>query len=120
MASTKAVTVLFNDVTLAPATPQTSALWTLTTGYGGLLNIKVTNGATGPTLAAQAQIQASPDNSHWYNFGGALLAQLGNSIVTSWSIPIPVGVEYLQVVISGNTGQNVTVRAEGAQVTAIS
>ena len=121
MASTKVVSVLDNNVTLtAGAGDNTSTVWTLDDGYGAELYIKVTNGATGPTVAAQAQIWASPDNSNYYKFGGALIATLGNNVITSWSIPIPIGVEYLKVISGSNTGQNVVIRVEGSEVTAIS
>lgn len=120
MASTKFVTVLDNNVTLvASAADHTSDIWTIDDGYGGELYIKITNGATGPTIAAQAQIWASPDNSNYYKLGGVLISTLGNSIVTSWSIPIPIGIEYIKVVSGSNTGQNVTIRVEGSEVTAI-
>lgn len=120
MASTKVVTVLDNNVTLtAAAGDHTSDVWTIDDGYGGELHIKVTNGATGPTVAAQAQVWVSPDNSNWYKFGGALIATLGNNVVTSWSFPIPIGVKYLKVISGSNTGQNVVVRVEGSEVTAI-
>lgn len=121
MASTKIVTVLDNNVTLtASAGDHTSSVWDLADGYGGELHIKITNGATGPTVAAQAQIWVSPDNSNWYKLGGALIAQLGNAVVTSWSILVPIGIKYLEVISGSNTGQNVTIRVEGAEVTAIS
>lgn len=120
MASTKFVTVLDDNVTLvASAGDHTSSVWTIDDGYGGELYIKITNGATGPTIAAQAQIWASPDNSNYYKFGGILISTLGNSIVTSWSIPIPIGIEYIKVVSGSNTGQDVVVRIEGSEVTAI-
>lgn len=120
MASTKAVTVLDNNVTLtASAADHTSGVWTVDDGYGGQLHIKITNGATGPTVAAQAQIWVSPDNSNWYKFGGALIAQLGNAVVTSWSISIPTGVEYVEVISGSNTGQDVVIRVEGSEVTAL-
>jgi hypothetical protein len=121
MAPTKVITVLDDNVTLtASAGGHTSGIWTIDDGYGGELHIKITNGATGPTIAAQAQIWASPDNSNWYKFGGALISTLGNAIVTSWSAPIPIGVKYLKVISGSNTGQNVTIRVEGSEVTAIS
>ena len=121
MATTKVVTVLDNNVTLtAAAGDHTSSVWTLDDGYGGQLFLKVTNGATGPTVAATAQVWASPDNSNWYKLGGALGSTLGNSIVSSWSIPIPIGVEFIKVISGSNTGQDVVIRVEGSEVTAIS
>ena len=121
MAATKVVTVLDNNVTLtAGAGDHTSSVWTLDDGYGGQLYIKVTNGATGPTVAAQAQVWASSDNSNYYKFGGALVATLGNNVVSSWSIPIPIGAEYIKIISGSNTVQDVVIRVEGSEVTAIS
>lgn len=121
MSTTKVVTVLDNDVTLtAGEADHDSSAADLQDGYGALLQIKVTNGATGPTLAAQAQIQTSPDNTNWYKFGGALIATLGNGIITSWGIPIPIGVKYLKVTSGSNTGQNVTIRVSVTEVTEVS
>lgn len=120
MGTTKAVTILDNNVTLtASDANHTSSVWTVDSGYGGTLHIKVTNGATGPTVPAQAQVWLSPDNSNWYTFGSALVSQTGNSVVTSWTIPIPIGAKYLEVISGANTGQNVTIRVEGTEVTKI-
>lgn len=120
MATAKTVTVLDNNVTLtAGAANHDSSVWDLADGYGGELHIKNTNGATGPTVAMQAQVWASPDNSNWYKFGGALIATLGNGVITSWSFPIPVGVKYLYVVSGSNTGQDTVVRVEGAEIVSI-
>jgi len=121
MAATKVTTVLDNSITLtAGSGNHTSSVWDVHTGYGGTLNIKITNGATGPTVAAQSQVQVSEDNSNWYNLGGALVASVTNSAVTSWTINIPIGVQYVQVISGSNTGQNVTLRVEGSLVTALS
>jgi len=121
MSTTKVVSILDDNVTLtAAAGDHTSGIWTLDDGYGGQLHIKVTNGATGPTVAAVAQAWASPDNSNWYKLGGALGSTLGNNVVSSWSIPIPIGVEFIKVISGSNTGQDVVIRVEGSEVTAIS
>jgi hypothetical protein len=121
MASTLATTVLDNNVTLtASAGDNTSSVWTKNTGYGGTLFLKNTNGATGPTVAAQSQVWGSPDNSNWYKIGGAIAWTLGNGVISSLSIPIPASTGYVKVVSGSNTGQNTTFRSEGTQVTAIS
>lgn len=121
MATTKVVTVLDDSVTLTnSAADHTSDVWTLDDGYGSVLYIKFTNGATGPTVAASAQIWFSPDNSNWYQFGGRISGNTTNNGVESWSIEVPIGVEYVKVVSGSNTGQNVTIRVEGSEVTAVS
>jgi hypothetical protein len=121
MATTKVVTVLDNNTTLtAGAADNTSSVWTLDDGFGGELYIKITNGGTGPTVAAEFQIWFSPDNSNWYEYGGPTTAGTENSEVSSWSMQIPIGVEYVKVVSGSNTGQDVTIRVEGREVTALS
>jgi hypothetical protein len=120
MASTKVVTVLHNNVTLtAGAGNTTSSSVNLDDGYGAQLHVKLTNGATAPTVPAQTQVQVSPDDSNWYDFGGPLKGGTANSGVYSWSLDIPMGVEYVRCVSGSNTGQNVTARAELSEVTAV-
>ena len=118
MVTAKVNTVLDDNVTLvASAADHDSTVWDLQDGYGGLLLIKITNGATGPTVATQSQIKVSGDNSNWYNMGGALVSTLGNNVVTSWAINVPAGAKYLKVTSGSNTGQNVTIRIAGVEAT---
>lgn len=121
MATTKAVTAIWSGQTLtAGAADTTATAVTLDDGYGAALHIKLTNGATGPTVAAEVQIQVSADNSEWYDFGGALVGTTNNSDVVSWGgIEIPIGVEYLRLVAGSNTGQDVTVDADLSEVSAV-
>ena len=120
MATTKAVTAMENGLALAEgAGDDTGAAVTLDDGYGAQIHIKLTNGATGPTVAAQVQIQVSADNSEWYSFGGPLVGSVTNSAVSSWSVEIPIGVEYVRTVQGSNTGQNVTCDIDLSEVTAV-
>lgn len=119
MATTKVVTVLMNDVSVSAAGTATSTTLDLQDGYGAALAIKITNGATGPTETANAQVWASPDNTVFYKFGGAMQAQLGNNVVTSWTVPIPMTIKYLYVIVTGNTGQAVVARVSGTEVTEV-
>jgi hypothetical protein len=121
MASTKGLTAIWSSQTLtASAGDTTSSAVVLDDGYGAAVSIKLTNGATGPTIAAQVQIQVSQDNSEWYDFGGPLVGDTANSAVVSWGgIEVPIGVEYLRLVAGSNTGQNVTVDADISEVTAL-
>jgi hypothetical protein len=114
MAITKSGAVLHNNVTLTASSGDTTATAVdITDSDESAVYIKLTNGATGPTIAAQCQIQTSPDNSNWYNFGGPLQGGVANSGVYSWSgIRLPPGAAYVRTVSGSNTGQNVTIRAE--------
>lgn len=117
MAITKTVGSIHNNVTLTASTGDTTgSVIDLTDSDETAVYIKITNGATGPTIAAQCQIQVSPDNSNWYNFGGPLQAGIAGSGTVpfyAWAgIRLPPGVGYVRAVSGSNTGQNVTIRAE--------
>lgn len=122
MASTKATTALWSGQTLtAGAGDTTTAVLDLTNGYGGTLNIKLTNGGAGPTLPAQVQIQCSEDNfTEDYDVGDALEGLTGNAAVISWGmIVVPPGTQYLRLVAGSNTDQDVVVDADFSEVTEV-
>lgn len=121
MAATKVVTAMESGLTLsAGGGDDTGATVTIDTGYGGQISLKLTNGGTGPTVAAQIQIQVSQDNTEFYDFGGPLVGTTDNSDVSSWSIRVPMGVEYIRTVQGSNTGQAVTCDIDLTNVTALS
>ena len=122
MATTKTVTAIWSSQTLtAGAGDTTATAVNLTDGYGATVNIKLTNGGTGPTIAAQVQVELSEDNSEWYKFGGPLVGGVANNGIYSWGgIEIPMGTQYLRLVAGSNTGQNVTVDADISEVSAVS
>ena len=121
MASTKARTSIWAANTLtAGAGDETSSAVDLTDGYGASLNIKITNGATGPTLAAECQIEISADNSAWFRFGGPLVAGTVNAGGYSWGgIDIPIGGMYVCLVAGSNSAQGVTIDDDIAAVTTV-
>jgi hypothetical protein len=120
MAATKANSANSNAVTLtASAGDTTSSAVDLTTTYSASLGIKITNGATGPTVPAQVIVQVSYDNSKWYNLGGALVASTANSAVTSWVVNLPDSVQRVRTVSGSNTGQNVTLDVDVGSISAI-
>lgn len=120
MPSTKPVSILVNDVALvAGAANVTSTVGDLQDGYSGDLFIKLTNGATGPTVAAQSQPEVSPDNVNWYSLGAPLQGSTANSAVVSWSVPLPQGAKYVRTTSGSNTGQNVTLRVEMVETSAL-
>lgn len=120
MAATKVVTAMESGLTLtASAGDDTGATITIDTGYGAQIGLKLTNGGTGPTIGAQIQIQVSQDNSEFYDYGGPLVGGVANSEVSSWSVEIPIGVEYIRTVQGSNTGQDVTCDIDISNVTAV-
>ena len=91
----------------------------LTTVYAAAYLIKLTNGATGPTVPAQVQVQVSADNSNWYNHGGPLVGSTANSAVTSWVVELPPSALYARTTSGSNTGQVVSLNTEVAELTGI-
>ena len=117
MATLKDPTVLFNNVTLvAGASDVSSSSINISDSYNVGVLVKITNGATGPTIAAQFIIYISSDDSNWYALIGTFVANLGNNIVTYWCINIPIWAKYIKIVAGSNTIQNVTIRAELIEV----
>ena len=121
MASTKVVTAIWSTITLTAGAGDTaSADIDLQDGYGGTLHVKLTNGGTGPTVAAEVQVQMSGDDTEYYGYGGPLTGNTDSSGVSSWTIPVPIGTQYLRLVAGSNTGQDVVVDADVTEVTALS
>ena len=120
MASTKALTTLQN-LTIGLGTTSVSSSLDLTNGYGATVDIKITNGATGPTAACQVQLEVSENDSDFYDFGGPLLGSTSNDAVTSWGgIAIPMATQYIRTSSGSNTAQSVTLRIDASETTAIS
>ncbi len=122
MAATKARTSIWSAQSLtAGAGDTTSSAVDLSGGYGAQVDIKLTNGATGPTIPAQVQIQVAADTSGtlYVNFGQPLKGPTANSAVASWSVALPIGVNRLRLVAGSNTGQAVVVDADVSNVTGL-
>lgn len=101
----------------------------LRTAMGGLLTLKIINGATGPTAQAEGRVLVAHNNgatpaaasagSDWktiWSFGGGTTA----NAITEQSVEIGPGVMHLEVEFTGNTGQAVTVEAYLSEVTSSS
>lgn len=120
MAATKSSSSLDSAVTLtAGAGNHTSSSGDLTTSYGGILEIKLANGGTGPTIAAQSQVQISGDNSAFFDYGAPLVGSTTNSATATFSVELPIGVMYVRVVSGSNTAQNVTLDVVLQKVTGV-
>lgn len=91
----------------------------LETTYGGLLTMKITNGATAPTVQCEGRVlvahnatlpAAASAGTDWktvYTFGGGTT----NNGVTEMNYVVDTSVMALEVEFTGNTGQAVTVEA---------
>ena len=87
---------------------------------GGIITLKITNGATGPTVACSAKVMIAHDTGATPTAGAAgsdwktietFNGVTTNSAVTEKVFPFPPSVMHVQVEFTGNTGQAVTVEA---------
>lgn len=99
------------------------------TTIGGLLTVKVTNGATGPTIGAIINIlvahnggatpTAASAGTDWKTVYSLQHIITANAI-GEWDYDVPPGVMHLEVEITGNTGQAVTCEAFLSEITSVS
>lgn len=101
----------------------------LRTAMGGLLTLKITNGGTGPTAQAQANVLVAHNSGSTPTAASAgsdwkTIASFGNgtaaNTVGEWSLLIDDSVMHLEVEFTGNTGQAVTVEAYLSELTSMS
>lgn len=121
MALTKARTSLCSAQTLtAGAGDTTSAAQNISAAYGALLDITLTNGATGPTIAAQVRIQVSADTSGtlWVDLT-TFVGGTANNGVYHCAVELPIGAQAFRTISGSNTGQNVTLNADYSLVTGL-
>jgi hypothetical protein len=100
----------------------------LQTALGGIVTLKITNGATGPSVQCQARIliahnatmpAAASAGSDWktvFVVGNGT----ANNTIGEWSYQFGDEIMCLEVEFTGNTGQSVTVEAYASEVTSIS
>ncbi len=108
---------------------QTRGTADLRTAQGGMLTVKITNGATGPTVPATVNIliahnagatpTAAAAGADWKTIW-SFAASTGNSVVTEQSITIDPSVMHLEVEVTGNTGQAVTCEAFLSEISSAS
>lgn len=118
MALTKNDTTLIASASLAAGSTSRGTI-DLTSAYGGIVTMKITNGATGPTVQCEGRVlishadtlpTAASAGTDWktvWRFGGGTT----NSAVTEQSFTFGPEVRHLEVEFTGNTAQAVTVEA---------
>ena len=124
---TKTVDVLIPIGTSNAAGSTTRGTADLRTAQGGLLTVKLTNGATGPTVAATCNIlvahttgatpTASSRGADWKTIWSFAGSTSNNAIVESPPIELGPGVMHVCVEVTGNTGQAVVCEALLSEIT---
>lgn len=119
MASTHTSKTLLTSQSLAASTAVNATEWNLSTAYGGLLAVKITNGATAPTVAPTIQFyvgEATGTKRKFY----AVTGDTVNNSVTDAICELPVGTMFANVTITQGASTNaVTVEAYGQELTGI-
>lgn len=120
--NTKATAVLVAAGTSNAAGASTTiATQSLATTLGqALITALVTNGGTGPTIAATVLIQASWDGGTSWKTLRQFPTALGAGVTTSIIYEVSEAVELVGVIFTSNTAQAVTVEAQIGYITAIS
>ena len=117
---TKSVVTLIAAATSNAVSGTTRGTADLRTSIGGLLTIKITNGATGPTTQAVANILVAHNTGATPTAASAgtdwkTVYQVGNGVtantVGEWTYNVPSGAMHIEVEVTGNTGQAVTCEA---------
>lgn len=125
MALTKTARTLVAAATSNAAAGTTRGTIDLKATYGGMLTLKMTNGATAPTVQCVANVlishnailpaaaSAGADWKTMYTIGGGLVI----NGITELSIPIDSSIMNLEVEFTGNTGQAVVVESFLSELT---
>ncbi len=90
----------------------------LSTKYGALVCGKITNGATGPTVACDMVVYVGEASGTKREFSRQT-APTTNSAVTEFVVEIPPSAMFVNVTFTGNTGQAVTVECYAQELTSI-
>lgn len=117
-APTKTARVLQTSGSNSAGSTTTGTGLDLTTKFGGFATLVVTNGGTGPTIACDAILETSGDNTNWREFTRQT-AGVTASTPYVFNVEVPVGVMYLRSKFTGNTAQAVTVEAYFQEVSGV-
>lgn len=120
MAATKTAKTFQASATNTAGSTTTGSAVSLTTSYGCLMTAKITNGATGPTVACDFVVEVSNDNfSADTKEIFRATSSVANNAVSYYAFEVPASVLYARSKFSGNTVQSVTVECTGQELTTI-
>lgn len=118
MAATKTSRTLYASASLAAATAVSVTEWNLSTAYGGLAAVKLTNGASAPTTAPVVKFyvgEATTVKRLYYTASGDIV----NSSVTDLVCEIPPGAMFVNITVTNGATNAITVEAYGQELTTI-
>ena len=119
MATTQSDTTYVSSQSNAAGSSKTSGLVDVSASYGGSIIGKITNGATGPTLACEVVIEETIDGGTRYVEVFRKKATTTADAIMPFKYSFDPDCQGLKVTFDGNTGQAVTVYAAGSRTTGI-
>jgi hypothetical protein len=119
MASTKTAKTLLTSQSLAASTSVNATEWNLSTAYGGLAAVKITNGASAPTVAPTVTFYVGESTGTKRKFYTAT-GDTVNSSVNDFVCNIPASAMFVNITITqGASTNSITVEAYGQELTTI-
>ena len=118
MASTHTSKTLLTSQSLAAATSVNATEWNMTTAYGGLAAVKLTNGGSAPTTAPVVKFyvgESTGTKRLFYTASG----DTTNSSVTDIVCELPIGTMFSNITITNGATNSITVEAYGQELTTI-
>jgi len=118
MAATKTSRTLYASASLAAATAVNATELNLSTAYGALVAVKLTNGATAPTTVPVVKFfvgESTGTKRLFYTASGDIVNSSVNDIVCE----IPPGAMFVNITITNGATNAITVEAYGQELTTI-
>lgn len=114
---TKNIRTIYAENGLAASAAATSSAVDLSTALQLDVQARIKNG-TAPTVGAKAIVEASGDDSNYYEWGRAQAGILATTIY-DFTFPDIRGPKYVRVRFEGAAGQTVSATAIGHEITSI-
>lgn len=118
MAASKTAKTLLASQSLAAGATVTTTEWNMTTAYGGLVGVKLTNGGSAPTTVPTVSFYVGETTGTKRKFYTAT-GDIVNSSVTDVMCELPLGTMFCNITIINGATNSITVEAYGQELTGI-
>ena len=118
MAATKTAKTLYASASLAAATSVNATEWNMSTAYGGIAAVKLTNGGTAPTTVPVVKFyvgESTGTKRLLYTASG----DTTNSSVNDLVCEIPASAMFVNITVTNGATNAITVEAYGQELTTI-
>lgn len=118
MAATKTAKTLYASASLAAATSVNATEWNMSTAYGGIAAVKLTNGGSAPTTAPVVKFyvgESTGTKRLFYTASGDTV----NSSVNDLVCEIPASAMFVNITVTNGATNAITVEAYGQELTTI-